>query len=114
MPGQYIFAVALLVLSLPSILFIFVPWVRLLVRCRNEEHVDSQEVKRAAIYVGLGALCTGLILAALGLVLPETRRDDVSALAYLVYFLSCPGALVLVMLIGFGWSVFQLKQQYKE
>jgi hypothetical protein len=82
--------------------------------CRSEEHVDSQEVKRTAIYVGLGALCSGLILSMLGLVLPETRRDDVSVLAYYLYFLSCAGGLVTIMLVSFGWSVFQLKHKYRK
>jgi hypothetical protein len=107
-------ALILTVLFLVSMALPMVPWVRFLARCQREERVDRHGFRRAAVFVGLGALCSGLFFVAMGLMLGESPVQDSSVGAYVVYFLTCPSVLALLALAAFGASVLKLKAKYGE
>jgi hypothetical protein len=110
--------VLLLVIGMAGCAKVYIDWSRFERGVRGTNFVDSKEVKKVAIKIGItsaiAGLALGLSIIVMRLSSPPSSTEEVSALLYIAYAVFCTIGCALFALFMFGAKVFTLISMYKE
>jgi hypothetical protein len=104
----------LVVLTFLSFLLPLIPWSVSILGAFKRKRIDDREIKLAALRVGIGALCSGLVIALFAWVVPAKPRENVQIVEYLFAFVGCPFAWAIFCLIGLMQTVRRFRLWLKD
>ena len=101
------------ILFLSSTLLWGIPWNQFTEAAKKTKFVDVAMLKQTAIKVGIGALCSGLILATLGFIIEADSGTLHSMPLLLLGLATVPIGFAVLMLCMFLLKAAALKAMYK-
>ena len=108
----------LVVVIIISFIKVFVDWSKFERKVRHTNQLDTKEVRKIAVRIGIVSLITGLSMGLAAVIVrqssPSIPPQEITIILYLVYILSCTLGWPLLVITAFALKVITLRSLHRE